>query len=80
MRRLHPFGRPSPAMVVALSALFIALTGGAYAAVSVPANSVGSKQLKSSAVIQSKLASNAVTSAKIKDGSLFAKDFAAGQL
>lgn len=78
--RLFHLSRPSPAMVVALIALFIALGGGAYAAVSLPANSVGSKQLKNGAVIESKLANNMVTSAKVKDRSLLAKDFAAGQL
>jgi hypothetical protein len=78
--RLFHLSRPSPAMVVALIALFIALGGGAYAAVSMPANSVGSKQLKNGAVIGSKLATNAITSAKVKDGSLLAQDFAAGQL
>jgi hypothetical protein len=67
-------------MAVALVALFVALGGGAYAAVSMPANSVGSKQLKNGAVIASKLANNAITSAKVKDGSLLAQDFAAGQL
>jgi len=79
-RLFHPPCRPSPAMVVALIALFISLGGGAYAAVSIPANGVGSKQLKNGAVIESKLANNAVTSAKVKDGSLLARDFAAGQL
>jgi hypothetical protein len=67
-------------MVVALIALFVALGSGAYAAVSMPANSVGSKQLKNGAVTESKLGNSAVTSAKVKDGSLLAKDFMAGQL
>jgi hypothetical protein len=62
--------RPSPAMVVAMLALFIALAGTSYAAIKLPANSVGSKQIKA----------NAVVSSKIKDGSLTRKDFAASQL
>src|SRR5437016_2402082 len=62
--------RPPAAMIVAALALFVALGGGAYAALKLPANSVGSKQLRR----------NAVSSAKVKNGSLKAADFAAGQL
>jgi hypothetical protein len=57
------------ANVVATLALFIALGGGAYAAIKLPANSVGTKQIKS----------QAVTSKKVKNGSLLAADFAKGQ-
>jgi hypothetical protein len=67
-------------MVVALIALFVGLGGGAYAAVNFPVNSVGTKQLKDGAVTGGKLSNNAVTSAKVRDGSLLAKDFAVGQL
>jgi hypothetical protein len=42
-------------MVVALVALFVALGGGAYAALKLPANSVGAAQLKKSAVTPTKL-------------------------
>jgi hypothetical protein len=53
-------------MVVACSALLIALTGTSIAAVqAVPKNSVGSAQLKNNAVTAAKIASNAVTAAKI---------------
>ncbi len=38
--------RPSPAMVVSLAALFVALGGTGYAAIVLPANSVGTKQVK----------------------------------
>lgn len=64
--------RPSPAMVVALVALLLALGGTSYATVSavLPKNSVGTAQLKA----------NAVVSAKVKDRSLRAVDFATGQL
>ena len=61
---------PSPAMIVALIALFVALSGTSYAVVKLPPNSVGTPQLKS----------NAVTGPKVKDGSLSASDFAAGGL
>jgi hypothetical protein len=57
-------------MVVALIALFVALGTGAYAAISVPANSVGTPQLKNGAVIGSKIHDGAVTGAKIKLGTL----------
>lgn len=64
MRRL------SYANVVATLALFIALGGGAYAATKLPKNSVGPTQLRR----------NAVTSSKVKDGSLHRKDFATKDL
>ena len=52
--RLH---RPSPALVVSVMALSVALGGTGYAAIVLPANSVGTKQIKK----------NAVTSAKVKN-------------
>jgi hypothetical protein len=55
---------PSPAMIVALIALFIALGGTSYAAIRLPANSVGTKQLQK----------NAVTGLKVKNGSLTGAD------
>lgn len=48
-------------MVVALVALFVALGGGAYAALKLPANSVGAAQLKNSAVTPTKLSPAAKT-------------------
>src|SRR3954452_8791985 len=62
--------RPSPAMVVALVALFVAMGSAGYAAFKLPKNSVGSKQIKK----------NAVNSSKVANGSLIAGDFKAGQL
>jgi len=47
--------RPSPAMVVASIALFVALAGGAYAATQLPKNSVGAAQLKKNAVTPTKI-------------------------
>ena len=55
---------------LALIALFVALGGVSYAAVNLPASSVGTKQLKK----------NAVVSSKVKNQSLRRADFAAGQL
>ena len=62
--------RPSPAMIVALVALGVALGGTSYAAVTLPKNSVSSRQLKN----------NSITSPKVKDRSLKAQDFAQGEL
>jgi hypothetical protein len=69
---------------IALLALFIALGGTTYAATALPANSVGTKQLKKnavssakikkSAVTNAKIGANAVTGAKVKDDSLTGSD------
>ena len=72
--------RPSAAMGVAMVALFVSLCGGAYAALTLPRNSVGTAQLKSGAVIGGKLHKDAVTSVKVKNHALLAEDFKAGQL
>ena len=73
--------RPSPALVIACGALAVALGGTGYATVlQVPRNSVGTAQLKTSAVTSGKLASNAVTSLKVRNRSLLRVDFAPGQL
>jgi hypothetical protein len=58
------------ANVVSMLALFVALGGVSYAALKLPKNSVGSKQIKA----------NAVKSGKVKNGSLQAADFGAGQI
>ena len=79
MRQLIRY-RPSASMLVALTALFIAMGSGAYAAITLPNGSVGAKQLKSKAVTNGKLADGAVTAAKVKSHSLLADDFKAGQL
>jgi hypothetical protein len=69
MNRLRSH-RPSPAMVLALLALFVAMGGVGYAALKLPKNSVGSRQLRA----------NAVTSSKVKDASLRGPDFGGGQV
>lgn len=48
--------RLSPALVVSLLALFVALGGTGYAAFSLPTNSVGTPQLKNGAVTSKKVA------------------------
>ncbi len=58
------------ANVVSTACLFVLLGGAAYASGVLSKNSVGPRQLRK----------NAVTSAKVKDASLLAQDFKAGQL
>ncbi len=53
-----------------LAALFVALGGTSYAAITLPRNSVGANQIRT----------GAVASAEVRDGSLLAKDFRKGQL
>jgi len=60
----------TPSLIISVIALFVALGGASYAAIKIPRNSVGAAQIKK----------NAVTSTKVKDRSLLAKDFRAGQL
>lgn len=72
--------RPSAGLVVGLIALFVALGGTSYAAVNLPKGSVGTAQLKNSAVTAQKVKANAIGSGKVRDGSLLAQDFKAGQL
>lgn len=66
-RRIH---LPSPAIVVACLALAVSLSGVSYAAGVLPRGSVGTAQLKA----------DAVTSQKVRNGSLQAADFKPGQL
>jgi hypothetical protein len=72
--------RPSPAMVVALVALVIAMAGTSYAAIELPANSVGTKQLKRGAVTRGKIKSNAIVASKVKDDSLTGADIVEASL
>jgi hypothetical protein len=62
--------RPSPALVVSVTALIVALGGTSYAAFSVPKNSVGSKQLKKNAVTTKKIKIGAVTGQKIANATI----------
>jgi hypothetical protein len=56
--------------VVAYLALFVALGGTSYAAFSLPANSVGSRELRNGAVTSRKLAKHAVTAATLDPKSI----------
>jgi hypothetical protein len=75
-------------MIVALTALVVALGGTGYAASQLPPDSVGRKQLRDGAVGPTKIRTNAVgpsqiragavRSKQVQDGSLRAKDLAKG--
>ena len=84
MRRIRR--HMSFANVISVIALFVALGGASYAAVTLPKNSVGAKQIKkravrnkhinTNAVSASKIQRNSISSPKIADGSVFGNDLA----
>jgi hypothetical protein len=69
MKGFRP-SRPSPALVVSVIALVAALGGTSYAALSLPKNSVGTKQLKNNAVTTKKIKNGAVTGSKIANNTI----------
>jgi hypothetical protein len=71
---------PSPALVLAALAQFVALGGSSYAAIALSTNSVKSRHIGKGQVKPSDIARNAVGSAKVADGSLLAADFKSGQV
>ena len=73
-------GGLSFANLTSLMALTVALGGTSYAAITLPRNSVASTQIKAAAVKNSDLGANAVTSGKVRNGALLAKDFKSGEL
>lgn len=60
MRKLH-IKRPSPALVIAILALFLATSGSAYAA-----SKITTSQIKNGAITESKIAKHAVSTGKLK--------------
>jgi hypothetical protein len=66
--------------VIAYLALFVALGGSSYAAVSLAPGSVDSRAIAKGAVTRSKLATNSVSSAQVANGALRAGDFRSGAL
>lgn len=76
---------PSPAMVVALLALFVALGGSAWAVSKVGTNqlknnAVTTPKIKPAAVNGSRLANRAVTESKIADGAVIGSKIAVGSV
>ena len=68
------------ANTISLIALFVALGGTSYAAVTLPRNSVGAAQIKTNAVQAAEIKTNAVAGAEVKNGSLTQVEFAPGVL
>jgi hypothetical protein len=62
--------RPSPALVVACIALAVALGGTGYSAIALPANSVGTKQLKNGSIIAKKVRKHSLLASNFKRGQL----------
>lgn len=89
MNRLKRY-TPSPSMIVAVVALFVALGGAAYAGVMLSNNTVRSStivngqvktaDLASLAVTNAKLNNNAVNAVKVRNGSLTGLDVADGSV
>jgi hypothetical protein len=75
MNRRYRWLRPSPAMIVALIALFVAMGGAGYAAVKLKKNAVKTKNIKDGAVTSSKLGNGAVTSSKLANDARSASNY-----
>jgi hypothetical protein len=68
------------ALVVALLALLVAVSGTSYAAVKLSRNAVTTSTIKDQAVTSAKVKDGSLTTTDVRDGSLLARDFRAGQL
>ncbi len=62
--------RPSASMIVSVTALFVALGGVGWAAVALPANSVGTTQLQNASVTNHKLLNGSVGNFKLAFGAV----------
>ena len=71
---------PSPSMVVACIALVVALGGTSYAAIKLPRNSVGTKQLKKASVTAPKLATRSVGPRKLQNNAVSDRNVKANAL
>jgi hypothetical protein len=74
MRKSRLAGRVSPSMAVAFIALLLALSGASYAAVKLPARSVGARELKPKAVTRAAIRANAVDGSKVAADALTGSD------
>lgn len=63
---------PSPALVISLVALFVALGGTGYAALRLPRNSVGTTQLENGAVVAAKIRNGTIVGSKLRNGAVTA--------
>jgi len=66
--------RVSPSMAVAFMALLLAMGGASYAAVKLPARSVGARELKPKAVTRAAIKANAVDGSKVAADALTGSD------
>jgi hypothetical protein len=57
--------RPSAPLLISVVALFFALGGASYAAITIPTNSVGNRQIRNNAVTYKKIAPGTIGSARI---------------
>ena len=71
MSRLWKY-RPSPAMIVAMFALFVAMGGTGYAVSQLPKGSVGSAQIRKNAVRAKHIRAGSITTAKLAKSTLSA--------
>jgi hypothetical protein len=72
--------RPSAPLVVSFLALFVALGGAGWAAIRIPANSVGNAQLQNFSVGAAKLRPNSVGVTKIAAGAVGARQVNSSQV
>jgi hypothetical protein len=70
MNRVQRIIQTLRSQAIGLSALFIALGGTGYAALSIPRNSVGTRQLRNAAVTANKLGKGSVTPTKLNGSSI----------
>jgi hypothetical protein len=68
------------ANVLSTLAMFLVLGGGAYAATTLPDNSVGTDQIQRNGVTKPDVAPDAIGTAELKDGSVRTKNVANGSL
>jgi hypothetical protein len=80
MRKLVRGLMPSPALIVACVALFVAMGGVGYAALKLKPASVKTKTIKDGAVTESKLAGNSVSSGKVQDNAITSQKVKDGSL
>ena len=74
------FSAPSPALVISLIALFVAIGGTSYAVMRLPAKSVGTLQLQDRSVTQPKLGTGAVTARAVATNALTGAQIDEGML
>jgi hypothetical protein len=72
--------RPSHATIVAYLALFAALGGTGYAAITLPKNSVGAKQIRTGAVTSKEIRNNQIRSGDLRNNTLLGRDIRANAL